>query len=102
MSDVIDNQAPATGAEAATISLVDLQNVVKIIDYAADQGAFKGWAVIEQVASVRQKINAFVEAATAAQAANEQAAAGEAQAEATQADAAPAASVKKVSKRKAK
>lgn len=65
MSDV--NQTPAVTETPATISILDLANVVKIIDYAADQGAFKGWTVIEQVAGVRQKINAFVEAAQAAQ-----------------------------------
>jgi hypothetical protein len=65
MSDV--NQTPDTNEAPATISILDLANVVKIIDYAADQGAFKGWTVIEQVAGVRSKINAFVEAAQAAQ-----------------------------------
>ncbi len=51
-------------APAPAIGLVDLQNAIKIIDYAAEQGAFKGWAVIEQVIAVRNKINQFVVAAT--------------------------------------
>lgn len=46
-----------------TIGLQDLQNAVKVIDYAAEQGAFKGWAIIEQVLVVRNKINSFVAAA---------------------------------------
>lgn len=47
-----------------TIGLADLQNAIKIIDYACDQGAFKGWQVIEQVASVRGKLARFVEHAS--------------------------------------
>lgn len=85
MSDV--NQTPDTNETPATISILDLANVVKIIDYAADQGAFKGWTVIEQVAGVRQKINTFVEAAQAAQEAET------ANAEGGDAPAAPAAEV---------
>lgn len=55
-------EAPA--AEGPSIGLADLQNAVKVIDYAAEQGAFKGWAVIEQVFAVRQKLNAFVVASS--------------------------------------
>ena len=46
------------------ISLSDLQNAIKVIDYACEQGAFKGWEVIEQVREVRGRILTFVEAAT--------------------------------------
>lgn len=56
-------EAPAPVAEQPTIGLADLQNAVKVIDYAAEQGAFKGWAVIEQVIAVRNKLNSFVLAA---------------------------------------
>ena len=107
MSDV--NQTPAATETPATISILDLANVVKIIDYAADQGAFKGWTVIEQVAGVRQKINAFVEAAQAAQAAQEAETANteggesvntDASTEAAQAEAKPVA--KKVTKKSTK
>lgn len=101
MSDVIENQAPAAEAAPVTISILDLANVVKVIDYAADQGAFRGWSVIEQVATLRQKINTFVEAAQAAQDA-QAAVDGEGQAAANDAaapaEAAPA-SAKKVTKR---
>lgn len=55
-----DQAAPA----APSIELADLQNAVKIIDYACEQGAFKGWQVIEQVISVREKIATFLKAAT--------------------------------------
>jgi hypothetical protein len=101
MSDVIENQTPATDAvEPATISVIDLQNVVKIIDYAAEQGAFKGWEVIRQVAAVREKINVFVEAAAAAQAAQEEAA--KAQEDAAKTEAAPADEMPPVKKVKRK
>ena len=49
---------------APSIDLVDLQNAVKVIDYACEQGAFKGWQVIEQVISVREKLANFLKAAT--------------------------------------
>lgn len=104
MSDVIENQSPAADAAPVTISILDLANVVKVIDYAADQGAFRGWSVIEQVATLRQKINSFVEAAQAAQDAQSAAAAGgdaaTAESASVEPEAAPApASAKKVTKR---
>lgn len=46
------------------ISINDLHSAVQIIDYAADQGAFKGWGVIEQVKTIRDRLNAFVVAST--------------------------------------
>jgi hypothetical protein len=76
MSDVqnqVQDAAPVAQDQAA-IGVVDLQNAVKIIDHAADQGAFKGWQVIEQVIAVRNKLNAFVTAALAAQQAEQEAA----------------------------
>jgi hypothetical protein len=51
---------------APSIELVDLQNAVKVIDYACEQGAFKGWQVIEQVIAVREKLANFLKAATPA------------------------------------
>jgi hypothetical protein len=76
MSDVqnqVQDAAPVAQEQAA-IGVVDLQNAVKIIDHAAEQGAFKGWQVIEQVIAVRNKLNAFVTAALAAQQAEQEAA----------------------------
>jgi hypothetical protein len=65
MSDSVNE----TVAEEAPISLSlnDIQNAVKVIDFAAEQGAFKGWKTIEQVLNVRQRLNAFLEVAQAAQ-----------------------------------
>lgn len=61
-----DTQEQLDAVTGPVINITDLENVVKIIDYAADQGAFKGWAVVEQVLAVRNKIQAFVAAATPA------------------------------------
>jgi hypothetical protein len=77
MSDEI-NEVAAT-EEPITLSLNDIQNAVKVIDFAADQGAFKGWKTIEQVLNVRQRLNSFLEVAQAAQ--GETPAEGEAKAE---------------------
>jgi len=49
------------------LNLKDIQNVLKIIDHACDQGAFRGWEVIEQVQYVRKRLNTFIGAALAAQ-----------------------------------
>lgn len=57
--------------EAPSLGLVDIQNGLKIIDFACDQGAFKGWATIEQVQSVRNKYAAFIAHAAAISEANE-------------------------------
>jgi hypothetical protein len=60
-----EQEAPATAQvqapfEAPSLGLQDIQNVLKIIDFAADQGVFKGWATIQQVFTVREKVAAFV------------------------------------------
>jgi hypothetical protein len=94
MSDIQNAvQDQAVAQDPASIGVVDLQNAVKIIDHAAEQGAFKGWQVIEQVIAVRNKLNAFVTAAQAAQQAEQDAAAA--------AEAAANPAPKKVTKTKA-
>lgn len=45
----------------------DIQSALAVIDYAADQGAFKGWAVINQVSALRSRIAVFLDAVAAAQ-----------------------------------
>lgn len=57
---VVDGAPVEAPADAPAIGLVDLQNAVKVIDHAADQGAFKGWQTIEQVMAVRNKLVAFI------------------------------------------
>jgi hypothetical protein len=52
----------ATGENAGpTINLVDLQNVLRIIDAAAERGAFKG-NELSVVGQVRDKVATFLEA----------------------------------------
>ena len=41
--------------------IAELKNALTIIDYAAEQGAFKGWQVINQVLAVRGRVAAFVD-----------------------------------------
>ena len=47
-----------------SLNIADIQNALKIIDYAAEQGAFKGWTIIEQVLVSRNRLNDFVKAVT--------------------------------------
>lgn len=63
--NTVPENTPAV--EVPGIGLADLQMAVKIIDHAADQGAFKGWASIQQVFAVRTKINNFVVASLPAE-----------------------------------
>lgn len=57
MSEINENTVES---EAPSLGLQDIQNALKIIDFAADQGAFKGWTTVQQVMSVRNKIADFV------------------------------------------
>lgn len=62
--------APAADETAGVpLEISDIANAVQVIDFAADQGAFKGWKTIEQVLHVRQRLNAFLVAAQEQQAA---------------------------------
>ena len=58
MSEETQVEAPDT---ASQITLVDLQNTLRIIDVAAERGAFKG-GELTSVGSVRDKLAAFLEA----------------------------------------
>lgn len=53
--------AEETQTEAPQVTLVDLQNALRIIDVAAERGAFKG-GELTSVGSVRDKLAAFLEA----------------------------------------
>lgn len=57
MTDTVETPA----AEQATIGIVDLQNALKIIDAAAERGAFRG-NEMTAVGAVRDKIHTFLEA----------------------------------------
>ena len=56
-----DTNQGATDGSAPTINLVDLQNVLRIIDAAAERGAFKG-NELSVVGQVRDKISTFLDA----------------------------------------
>lgn len=56
-------------SDSPVLSIADIQNAIRVIDYAADQGAFKGWGTIEQVLAVRNRMNEFLKAVTPADAA---------------------------------
>ena len=51
---------PEPAIDAPSLGIQDIQNALKIIDFAAEQGTFKGWQTIQQVFAVREKIAAFV------------------------------------------
>lgn len=68
-----EDTAQVDGSKAPTITVDDIANAVQIIDYAADQGAFRGWKTIEQVLTVRARLQNFLEAAQAQQKALEEA-----------------------------
>lgn len=57
--------------QAPSLGMIDIQNALKIIDYACEQGAFKGWNTITQVQSVRNKLATFLAVAEAATASAE-------------------------------
>lgn len=50
-----------------TLTASDIADAVKIIDYAADGGAFHGWDNIRQILVVRDKLYAFATAVVEAQ-----------------------------------
>lgn len=64
MSDIATETPAADGLQ---LSFQDIQNALQVIDFACEQGAFKGWKTIEQVLSVRNRLDSFVTAALAAQ-----------------------------------
>lgn len=63
-------------AQPHALQVTDIENAVKAIDYASEQGAFKGWNTIQEVLNIRNKLVLFlhhakaeIEAAQAAEAA---------------------------------
>src|SRR5690349_455600 len=45
------------------LNVPDIADAVKVIDFACEQGAFRGWDTILQVHGVRERLGAFVNAA---------------------------------------
>jgi hypothetical protein len=48
-----------------SLNVTDIADAVKVIDYAAEQGAFKGWENIRQIMKVRDRLEAFTVSANA-------------------------------------
>ncbi len=53
---------PTAGNPAAhaNLPIAVIENAVRVIDHAAEQGAYKGWQVIEQVLNVRNALADFL------------------------------------------
>ena len=51
-----------TPVPAPALTVADIEMTVRALDYAAEQGAFRGWTVIEAVLAVRNRLAAFVQA----------------------------------------
>jgi hypothetical protein len=43
-----------------SLAFTDIVDAVKIIDHAADEGAFKGWETIRKVLLVRDRLDEFI------------------------------------------
>jgi hypothetical protein len=54
------------------LNINDIADAVTFIDHAADQGAFKGWAMIRHVLANRDRLALFVSAANTQQQLNSQ------------------------------
>ena len=49
-----------SNADAPSLGIQDIENSLKLIDYACEKGAFRGWSTIEQVAMHRARLVAFI------------------------------------------
>lgn len=66
MSETVETPVEETSTQP-TLTIIDVQNALRIIDVAAERGAFKG-AELSQVGGVRDRVAAFLESVAAAQA----------------------------------
>jgi len=48
--------------EKVDLTLVDLKNLLIILDYAANNGLFKGWETMKNVISLRERLDSFIRA----------------------------------------
>ncbi len=46
--------------DEANLQVGDIEAVVRIIDHAAQEGAFKGWGVLQEVFTVRNRLVTFL------------------------------------------
>lgn len=75
MSDT--TTAPVEDVQAPNLSIADIQNAIRVIDFACEQGAFKGWPTIEQVLILRNRLHDFVVSVAPPEATEEATAEGE-------------------------
>ncbi len=67
MTDTVENTETVQPEDAATqpqLQIGDIEAAVKVIDYASEQGAFKGWQVVQEVLVLRNRLVSFVRAVT--------------------------------------
>jgi hypothetical protein len=57
---VSETQVDQASAPSPQLSINDIQSAIAAIDYACQQGAFKGWEVITSVFETREKLARFV------------------------------------------
>lgn len=55
-----ENTPEATEQQSAQLQIGDIEAAVKVIDYASEQGAFKGWNVVQEVLVLRNRLVHFV------------------------------------------
>ena len=73
VEEQVADQAPEAGQEVPeSISLVDLQTLLQIVDLASQRGAFRG-AELTQVGAIFDKLNVFLSYVAAQQEANAEA-----------------------------
>lgn len=66
MEETLPTQDTQTNDGATFDVVAEIKNAIAVIDHAADQGAFKGWNVVNQVLAVRGRLSAFIEMMEAA------------------------------------
>jgi hypothetical protein len=45
---------------SVTLNFGDIENAVKAIDFACEQGAYKGWTTINEVSAIRNRLVLFL------------------------------------------
>lgn len=49
-------------SDTPQLQIGDIEAAIKIIDYASEQGAFRGWNVIQEVLMLRNRLVEFLQA----------------------------------------
>jgi hypothetical protein len=63
-TETIQQPEVPSDAEQPQLQIGDIEAAVKVIDYASEQGAFKGWTVVQEVLVLRNRLVSFVRAVT--------------------------------------